>query len=323
MDAFDKVGKTSFGDCELDENSQRLFIVNTFQNSIIDYDVSAGTTDILNYSTAQLGSKIKHYPLSGIPGIPSCTGGTLRPFAMKIYRVKGYLGCTCDASSSQNESDLTGYILQFDINNAGGGFTNVLTLSNFTYRNSDAQVKWYPWVSNWAQTGLPTSGALYFYNQPLINDIEFDERGGMIINILTRWGHQVGHQNMVASSGVSDGMEGGAYGDILYACYNESSDNWTIEGSGSCAINHTSDVSGLKHKTISYSGLGSYFDDRSGDLRPENGMGGLVNLKGSQRVVNPVVDPFPESAGYSNDWIYTGGLHWYRTLETAGSPNGG
>ncbi|MBK7224384.1 MAG: hypothetical protein IPH96_02745 [Saprospiraceae bacterium] len=194
LDAFAKVGRTSYGDADFDEATQKLYIVNLNQRTIIEVDAS-GTTASLNSATpAQLGALTRSFSIASLPGVPSCTNGTLRPFALKIYRGKGYLGVICDASTSQNKADLSGYVLQFDLANIGAGFTTVISLPNFnttTWRNNDINIEWKPWITNWAQTGRPVPTGFvgaFSHTQPVLSDIEFDEKGGLSMNLMSLWG---------------------------------------------------------------------------------------------------------------------------------------
>jgi hypothetical protein len=99
LDAFAKVGKMSFGDAEMDETDQNLWLVNTFQNALISVDVSAN-------AAASLPGTVKQYLISTLPGLPTCNGGILRPWALKFSDGKGYLGLVCDASTSKQAVDL-------------------------------------------------------------------------------------------------------------------------------------------------------------------------------------------------------------------------
>ncbi|MBK7224385.1 MAG: hypothetical protein IPH96_02750 [Saprospiraceae bacterium] len=128
---------------------------------------------------------------------------------------------------------------------------------------------------------------------------------------------------MVPVSGNSQLMNSFSYGDIIYACYNPTTDAWTMEGSAGCSVNHTANTFATgSNQLLSYSGTGSYYNDRSGDGSIENGMGGLAQIKGSQRVVNVVVDPYPYQTPNIATYQNTGGLHWYVSNTDVGITNG-
>ena len=111
LDAFGKVGKISFGDIDLQEDGNTLWMtnVNSDQLSLISVDVSGANP---------LGT-VNRYLLDNMGGVPSCTNGEPRIWALKFHKGRGYLGLICDASISQNSSDLEGYILSFDPQNYG------------------------------------------------------------------------------------------------------------------------------------------------------------------------------------------------------------
>ncbi len=85
MDAYLKVGKNSFGDIEIDETGKYLWLVNLFQRNLIRVDVSTGSPNL---------ATVNVYPIIGAPGIPTylASKGNLRPWALKFYKGKGYIG---------------------------------------------------------------------------------------------------------------------------------------------------------------------------------------------------------------------------------------
>ena len=64
MDAFAKVGKGGFGDIDLTEDFNQLWMVNLHQRSLIAMDVSDATTSITS-------DKLKHYPIGNMSGLPN------------------------------------------------------------------------------------------------------------------------------------------------------------------------------------------------------------------------------------------------------------
>ncbi len=114
--------------------------------------------------------------------------------------------------------------------------------------------------------------------------------------------------NYVAISGSTAIINCGAYGDILHACYNYTTQTYEMEGTAGC-IGQNSAVMNTWH---AYGSDSEWFDDMSGDGIAENGMGGMAKLMGSNRVAAVVVDPFPypiSNAG--STYFSTGGMHWY------------
>ena len=99
LDAFAKVAKISFGDMDMSEDGNSLWMVNLNQRALIKVDVSNLTMTTTNPNVLP-GSLVNQYPISSIANVPSCTNGTLRPYGLAFRNGKGYLGCVCDAATS-------------------------------------------------------------------------------------------------------------------------------------------------------------------------------------------------------------------------------
>lgn len=314
MDAFGKVGKVGFGDIEVDEKNQQLILVNLNQRRLVTVDISGTTASLNGASAATLGPLTEAYDILTLPGIPSyntITQGQLRPFALKIYKGRGYLGVTGDASAAPRDStQLIGYILSFDPANIGAGFTTEMTL-NFNYRTSSSNGntnRWHSWADTWAN--VRSSGS-YRYPEPLISDLEFDETGAISISITDRFGHQMGiNQTIpVAGSGTVAG-ESRISGDILRAC--RVGGSWVMEGSaGSCAVTNTRD------NTDGYGdgqtvGVYEYYNDESGDnTAGEYTEGAMAKLMGTNQLLQTIVDPTSAAGTTGEPYWYSAGIHWY------------
>jgi hypothetical protein len=308
LDAYAKVGTMSYGDADFFDAGQKLFVTNLKQKTLLEIDVSS---DISGLSGAALGAKIKSYEIATLPNAPTCTDGVLRVWGLKIYKGIGYLGAVCDASVSQNKNDLKGYILSFDPNNVAAGFTTVLNI-NLNYR--DYSYDWHPWTSNWAQTGKGTPSGGFAYTEPVISDMEFDEKGNMIISVMSITGHKLGFGNYVPISGSTFLINPLSGGDLLQACYDDATKSWTMEGATGC----TQSYIGTENINQGYvetgtNGLGEYYDDRSGDGSYETVMGSMAKVMGTNNVVSTVIDPFPSTEVAGEGYWATGGLHFYNT----------
>lgn len=64
IDAFDKVGKAAYGDIEMGEDGRTLWMVNTYQRSIVSMDVGKQELD-------PQGEDLENYPIDELPGIPN------------------------------------------------------------------------------------------------------------------------------------------------------------------------------------------------------------------------------------------------------------
>jgi SdrD B-like domain/Secretion system C-terminal sorting domain len=336
LDAFGKAGKVGFGDIEMDDKNQQLIMVNLNQRRLVTINVSGNTTLLNNATAATLAPLTRAYDILALPGVPSCINGQLRPFALKIYKGRGYLGAVCDASATPRDStNLSGYILSFDPANIAAGFTTEITL-NLNYRTSSSNGNtnsWHSWADVWSDV---KSGGLYRYPEPLISDIEFDENGGINISIADRFCHQmgVGQTEPVAGSATVIG-ESRESGDILHACRVGSS--WIMEGSaGSCTPANTVDnADGYGDgQTVA---AREWYDDQSGDSNlGEFTQGAMAKLMGSNLLVQTMQDPTPAPNTTGEPYYYSAGMHWFdvntggwsnwTTLydgSDAGSPGGG
>jgi hypothetical protein len=322
MDAFGKVGKVGFGDVEMDDKNQQLIMVNLNQRRLVTINVAGNTTSLNNATVATLSPLTKAYDILSLPGVPSCVSGQLRPWALKIYKGRGYLGLVCDASATPRDStNLSGYILSFDPANIAAGFTTEITL-NLNYRTSSTNAntnRWHSWADVWADVNVASTG-LYRYPEPLITDLEFDENGGLNISITDRFGHQMGISQTIPVAG-STTVPGEARisGDILHACRVGAS--WVMEGAaGSCTpVNADDNTDGYGDgQTI---GVAEYYNDESGDaFTGEFTQGGMAKLMGSNRLVQTIVDPTPTPNTTGEPYYYSAGMHWY-DINTGGWTN--
>lgn len=309
MDAFAKVGKIGFGDIDVDDNNQLLFLVNLNQRKLITLNITGGTSVLNNATAATLGPLTNAYDILSLPGVPSCTSGQLRPFALKIYNGRGYLGVVCDASSTpRDSSNLAGFILSFNPTNIAAGFTTELTIS-FNYRtstNNGSTNKWHSWADTWSNV---IYASFPRYPEPMISDIEFDENGGMNIAIMDRFGHQTGVAQPIPVAGSATNVTGRVSGDLLHAC--RSGSTWVMEAaSGACTpANIQANADGIGDGPVV--AVYEYYDDQSGDGVGEASTGAMAKLMGSYRLVQTMEDPIPSAGTSGQPYWFSGGMHWY------------
>ncbi len=320
LDAFGKIGKVGFGDLEVDDKNQQLVLINLNQRRLITVDVSGTTATLNNASAATLGPLTKAYDILTLPGVPSCVTGQLRPFALKIYKGRGYLGAICDGSGNPRDSTtLAGYILSFDPANIAAGFTTEITI-NLNYRTSSSNGntnRWHSWADIWADV---KSGGSYRYPEPLISNIEFDENGAINISITDRFGHQMGiNQTIPLAGSATVAGESRISGDLLHAC--RVGATWVMEGAaGTCPITNTVDAADGygDGQTV---GVKEYFDDESGDnTLGEYTEGASAKLMGTNQLVQTIVDPTSAAGTTGEPYWYSAGMHWYN-VNTGGWNN--
>jgi Secretion system C-terminal sorting domain/SdrD B-like domain len=312
IDAFVKASTMSYGEIDADPLSDKIYMINLFQKRLIVFNASATTAGLNGASAATLAPFASAYNITSLPGCPAPTGAgnNIRPFAVKIYKGKGYIGVVSDAMSTQNLADLKGYILQFDPANIAAGFTTVITI-NF---NSYVSSYWHPWVTTWAQAGGTSTSGPVQYAQPIISGIEFNENGSMDIAIRDRWGDQGATYEYFPIPGATKNQQTAVMGDLLHACSNGT--GWALEGTpGSCdqpAGNTNSNTATNNFGYgFSYGNTGKeWYADKSGDNEPESNEGGLTKLMGTGIIVSSVYDPIASGETAGSKYWSTHGVQW-------------
>ncbi|MEM6317577.1 MAG: SdrD B-like domain-containing protein [Bacteroidota bacterium] len=324
LDAFDKAARVSFGDIDLSEDENTLWLVNLNQRALISVDVSNYTPATATPSAPS--GTVNQYLIEQIPNIPNCgTSGTIYPWGLKIYRGKGYLGVICNGENSQDINDVTGYILSFEPNNVSAGFATELTIpmnynrEDWGANNSNSD-GWRAWVTNWAQTGLPTSGLGGFsqvaYPQPVISDIEFADNGDMVIGVVDRFSVQMGSMQPIPVSGSNIMTSGVSNGDILHAC--QDGGTFILEDGGTTCghpdLRSNANVGASSGTLLTNDGPGNngeyYFDDYHQNnqftTHKEIALGALAILRGENQVLATVFDPQDRE-------FFENGYHVYNT----------
>lgn len=224
--AWDGVGKTAFGDIEISEDEQTLFIVALGDRKL--YRVPIGTPP-----TPPALADIVAYTLPTPADCPT-PDINLRPGGLGRFNGQIYVGLTCTGESTGSTADLRAYVYQFDP--ATSVFTPIVNLP-LTYprgcvsRSSSfcANAEWRPWVSTVTLFNGPFGQRVN--PQPWLTDIEFDEGGFMILGIMDRFGHQSGNDNASdGAAGTVGPIEGVSAGDILRL--EPTGGAWQIEQNG-------------------------------------------------------------------------------------------
>jgi len=270
LDAYAKVGKISFGGIDIDNNRDILWVVNLNQRGIISIDVSK---DIHS-------SSVKQYLIDNFPNKPECKNGdTLRPWALKIHEDRGYLGLVCDGSKSQSNSDMSAYVLSFDLQNPYLGFTQIISLPLDYKREYN---KWFPWSDQYIDPStVPLSGV--YHGTPILSDIVFDKYNNIYLAFMDRYATQLQQANYPIKHGAKE-ENVRENGEILKFC-NENG-TYIVEGNGNCTQNYDANDSNISE----------FFNDQGGDTNQEASFGSLAILKGSNELLLTTLDPHPESS---------------------------
>ena len=302
LDAFPNVGTMSYGDADMAEDGKTLFAVNLFQRALITVDVSE--------ETGMLPGEVNQYLLDNLSGVPTCANGIFRPWALAFEKGRGYWGGVCDASISQDSTDLRAHVLSFDPENVAGGFTPEVDFA-LDYNREHGQsgpaecfAFWNAWADDWNQLDPYTNGIdnNFMGPQPILGDIEFNERGDMILGFIDRFGHQNGRQNRKALAGNTENVDTNSEGDLIQIC--RINGTWAVEGSANCPVNddniNVGDPKMVLRQDDGVNNVGEfyyedYFTEDSTDLtnftHTETATGRLALIKGTQQVISIHYDP--------------------------------
>ncbi len=307
LDAYPKVGTTAYGDLALTEDGQTLWMVNLSQLALIRMDVSG--------ATASLPGTVQQYLLSSLAGVPSCTGGTFRPFAIEFRDGTGYLGGVCDAQSSQVAADLSAHVLSFNPEAITSGFTSEIAFAlNYsrepifssppgsTTLGTAVFGTWRPWhtsdylgsLSPYAAESVGIGAA-----QPILANIRFLPNGSMVLGFADRYSHQMGYNNYIPVASNTTTIEGMSGGDLILVC--RTSSGWALEGSAGCSPSDSDSVltndgpngagEFFKHDAF-YLTAGNY---SSAVTHSETALGGVAVVPSSGEVLAVTFDPIPNS----------------------------
>ncbi|MFN8489132.1 MAG: SdrD B-like domain-containing protein [Caldilineaceae bacterium] len=334
IDAFAKVGKVGYGDIDMDSTRGMLWAVNLNQRALISIDVH-------NYTPSTNGSvpgTVNQYLLSNLSGVPTCTNGVFRPWALKLYHGDGYLGGVCSAenaaaSGTYGFSDITFYVLKFDPTNPSAGFTTVASAAN--YNHAEEASLYHKWCddpqANASQTACDyqLDGAFRNVPQPILTDVEFREDGSLIAGIADRYTMQQMTRNYDARSGTGTLLSTKSSGDLIFWC--KVGNSYLLEGSAGCAVNDPATAPDAKLTTSplawlttdGLNGSGEFFHgdwfvgNPSASLgqaqHNENATGGLALLPGAQQVLSTSADPVSYVDTDPSGGFGTQGVRWFNT----------
>ncbi|HVN86257.1 MAG TPA: SdrD B-like domain-containing protein [Candidatus Binatia bacterium] len=358
--SWDPVGKISIGDIDISDDERTLWVMSLSDRSLYEVFINKP-------AVAPTAGNVTQHALSD----PGCSNGEFRPWGLKVHDGLVYIGVVCSAETSQNPADVKAYVLSYDPSTTN--FSTVMTfpLNNFSRgcAASDGTTcwpaDWLPWISSFpsngsatgtcwnpsTQTSPPCDGAQtgfskqVIYPQPLLSDIEFDERGAMILGFIDRLGMQTGNANWAPSAGDTFAHEGLGAGDMLRACKTCSGSgvgcvidndcpgaqtcNWSLESNGSC-LGLTSSPGTTESRAQGPGGGEFYWGDNwnyddtdasNGSTHDQVMAGGLAQWLGSGEIVSTMFDPLNSayrSQGVGHMLHTTGG----RSNPTANSGSG-
>ncbi len=341
--AFDQVGKVSLGDMDISDDGQYLFVTNLYDRKIYQIQLN----NVANPTSATVvGSwSLPNPPLRSTSGLTNAAGtytgandgtnfydgtrGLQRPFALKYYRGKVYIGAVTTgegtgAISTQDNNtgnpeytDLWSYVWEF--NPATATFTAAPILQaplNFNRgTNADAQSEtWRPWTNTFPTPWSAGNPRYTQFQQPMFTDIEFDTDGTMILGFRDRFGDQSAFDEETMNNNTR--IAGQAMGDLYRAYFNTTSCVFEIEqnakegpGSPKAATAGANNGNGPSNYTTNggefYFRDGVYNGNTStlvGTFHLNCTQGALAILKGTDTVATTTMDPIR---------AWSGGISWF------------
>ena len=304
---FDLVGKMAWGDLDMNDRQDKLYLVNLHDKHL--YEVSIGLGGF-----AVGASNIARHPLPD----PGCVDGEFRPWAVDYHHGRVYIGGVCSGENGDTTSaKLRAYVYSHDPAQPDGNWTHELDFSLQYGRGTvsgqlNEPAEWRPWVNEWNDliNPLPNTGSYgqTIYPQPILSDIEFDETGAMILGFIDRLGHQGGNENYSPNPGDNATYEIASAGDILRVGYENGA--WQLESNGTAAGITSGGATSAGN--MGPGGAEFYWGEHyiwSPSSGPDDGghqetsLGGLAVAKGSGEVALTVYDPASAYRAAGGLWL--------------------
>jgi trimeric autotransporter adhesin len=302
--AFATIGKVGIGGIDLSEDGNKLYLTNLFDNKLYVIDLTAYNTS----GTLPTAANVTSFDMSA--GI-SCANGNLHTWAVKVNKGKVYTGMVCDASTSQNKSDLRAYVQELN----GAAVTTVFDFP-LTYPKgfvSDGFLSltgWYPWTDDFATKTHTIVGITQnVHPEPMFTGIEFDIDGSMVLTFADRNGMQGGATNYGPNGGTTQ-YETRAAGDVLRAY--ATGNSFILENNAKAGPS-----TGFGVNNNQGPGFGEFYNENQYDNfgsgvilgHAETVVGGLALRPGSGEAIVPVIDPLDMPLGANSSlYLFAGGV---------------
>jgi hypothetical protein len=299
---YDQIAKVGLGGLELSDDGRYLYTVNLYTKQLIKVDLQNAYTPVV-----PTAANVTAYTLPAV----TCTNGTSRPWALKFYRGKIYLGLVCSAETTlpvadnagtttinETANNLTASIFEFNPATSAFNTTPILQQNlNYVRKSPNADGTcanfkgWYPWTAS--IFNICGSGSMSnVYPQPILSDIDFDTDGSMILSFIDRQGFMGGvSQRKLNTTNLYDTY---VNGDILRA-YKKADDTFEMESAGKEGPSSPKPATIGAANGEGYAGGEFYYGDQGSGVpfyfHPDNSCGGLAMVPGYSSVVSTFIDP--------------------------------
>jgi len=297
--AFDQVGKVGLGGIDISDDGRFLFIMNLYDRKLYRLELNNA------YNPSSVIS-VSSYSLPSI----AVTNGVLRGFAVKFSRNQVFVGAVSTGENGGvntvgGTTNLFAYVFELtnpNLNTAAFNPAPILTQAlNYTKGAALANgatpycTQWYPWTNNTQALSTPAFSESC-YPTPMLTDIEFSDRGDMILDFTDRSAHQWGYFNyrdLVGTTLVNFDLGG----DILIAGKNCATGTYTMESNGSFNSNGTT-LTGRLNNNQGLGGGEFFHKDTFPGFHFETSQGSVAVLRGASEAVFTLMDPIDDfSAG--------------------------
>lgn len=166
--AFDNVGKIGLGALTISDDFTKLYTINLYTRQLLEINIG--------YPAKPAGTLVSGDVSSfAIPALPA-SGGVARPFAVKYYRGKVYVGVVATAETSKTATDLKGYVIEFDPVTQTFNPSPLITI-NMNYAKGDVHTSipavnnWEAWANQWSdlhEGGSTSAGIRIMRPQPML-----------------------------------------------------------------------------------------------------------------------------------------------------------
>ncbi|MGG9972476.1 SdrD B-like domain-containing protein [Ferruginibacter sp. SUN002] len=285
---YDQIGKVGIGGMDISDDGRYLFLVNLYDRKLYRIDLQNAASPVIP-TAAQVTSYAIPNPNSG----GGLNAGEFRPFAVKFYRGKVYVGGvtsgqTAASASAPSNASMNAYVYAFDAAALTFNTTALMTfpLSHARGTNTDGILEnWRPWTNAFTPATIG-SGSSYRGGlpQPMFTDIEIDGTGSVIVGFRDRFGDQSGYQNNNLAGTLL--FSGFSYGDIYRGKIN-CAGTWTLESNGTANGITTAGAGNAQGP----GGGEYYYQDNISTYQINNGLGGLAQLPGDVDVMTSIPDP--------------------------------
>lgn len=312
--AFDQVGKVSLGDLAISDDGKFLFVMNLYDRKLyrLELDNAYNPASVINVSS---------YALPAIP----VTNGELRPFAVSYHRSKLFVGAVASGENGGTNSlngptDLYAFVVEMT-DPTGAATFNPTPVLNFPLNylkgypiqglNATDNKLWHKWSNNTANT---FGGGEFTWSSPMLSNIEFSDRGDMILDFFDRGGHQYGYNNYKNLTGTL-ASQYDVSGDVLIAGKDCSTGGYTLENNGSYISDGTA-ISSLGAGNTEGPGGGEFFylEIPPDNYHHETSMGSVAMVRGTQKGIFALMDASSSFSGGTGHFSTEDGLASNRVL---------